>query len=298
MSAWAAGPGAALGTALLAAAVLVWPAAPARARTATLLRPAGSGRAGRGTPPARPGRPVVVLAAAAVGGLAAGIGGVVAAAAVAATAAARLRSRRERRTGGHVEAGLVQALGLVVAELRAGGHPAAAVEAAASEAAASGSAATGSAAGGHLPGRDGEVARVLSAAAAAARLGGDVPDVLRRGGAPGIARWLGRVADAWALADRNGVPLAELLDAVRVDVEERARFAAEVEARLAGPRATAAVLAGLPLLGVLLGQAVGADPLGVLLGGGVGQVLLVVGSGLGCAGVLWSARIVDGAVPS
>ena len=83
-----------------------------------------------------------------------------------------------------------------------------------------------------------------------------------------------------------------------MDVDSRTRFAAEVDARLAGPRATATVLAGLPVLGLLLGQAIGADPMRVLAGTAVGQTLLVVGTGLACAGVLWSARIVSAAVPS
>jgi tight adherence protein B len=101
---------------------------------------------------------------------------------------------------------------------------------------------------------------------------------------------------AWSLADRYGIPLADLLDAVRSDTEQRVRFAAEVQARLAGPRATAAVLAGLPLLGLVLGHAVGAAPLRVLSETSAGQGLLVIGTGLVCAGVLWSARLMSGAV--
>jgi tight adherence protein B len=60
---------------------------------------------------------------------------------------------------------------------------------------------------------------------------------------------------------------------------------------MAGARATAAILAGLPLLGVLLGQLIGARPLNFLLSGQVGGWLLVVGSTLACAGLLWSDRI-------
>jgi tight adherence protein B len=110
--------------------------------------------------------------------------------------------------------------------------------------------------------------------------------------------WLDRLAVAWSLADRYGIPLADLLDAVRSDTEQRVRFAAEVRARLAGPKATAAVLAGLPLLGLVLGHAVGAAPLRVLSATSAGQGLLVVGTGLACAGILWSARLMSGAVPA
>jgi tight adherence protein B len=53
------------------------------------------------------------------------------------------------------------------------------------------------------------------------------------------------------------------------------------------------VLAGLPVLGLLLGQAVGADPWHVLTAHAAGQLLLVVGTGLVCAGLAWSARLVN-----
>jgi tight adherence protein B len=65
---------------------------------------------------------------------------------------------------------------------------------------------------------------------------------------------------------------------------------------MAGPRASAAVLAGLPAVGLLLGEAMGVQPLRVLSTTGTGQTLLVVGTGLLCAGVLWSARLTDRAV--
>ncbi|MGH3756054.1 MAG: type II secretion system F family protein, partial [Pseudonocardiaceae bacterium] len=169
-------------------------------------------------------------------------------------------------------------LGVLVAELRAGAHPSAAAAAAADGPA--------------------DVTRALSAAAAAARLGGDVPAVLRSAGPVHLRSWLGRLAEAWSVADRYGIPLADLLDAVRSDTEQRVRLAAEIQARLAGPRATAAVLAGLPLLGLALGQAVGAAPVRVLSNTPAGQGLLVVGTGLACAGVLWSARLVSRAAPA
>ena len=56
-----------------------------------------------------------------------------------------------------------------------------------------------------------------------------------------------------------------------------------------------ALLIGV-LIGLLLGQAVGAAPMRVLAGTVAGQLLLVAGSGLVCAGLAWSARIVGKAV--
>lgn len=220
---------------------------------------------------------LLVALAAGLGALLAGPGGGLAAAMAGSTATLRWRAGRERRAGAAAATGLADALAVLVAELRAGAHPAAAAKAAALD--------------GHPAAR-----RALNAAAAAARLGGDVPAVLRSACSAPLCSWLGRVADAWSLADRHGIPLADLLDAVRADTEQRVRFAAEVQARLAGPRATAAVLAGLPLLGLALGHAMGAAPLRVLGATAAGGVLLVVGTALGCAGVLWSARLMNGAV--
>lgn len=87
--------------------------------------------------------------------------------------------------------------------------------------------------------------------------------------------------------------MAALIRTAQRDIVERQRFTARVEAGLAGARATAAILAGLPLLGVFLGELVGAHPVGFLLGGGVGGWLLVVGTTLVCVGLVWADRITD-----
>jgi tight adherence protein B len=60
---------------------------------------------------------------------------------------------------------------------------------------------------------------------------------------------------------------------------------------MTGARTTAAVLAGLPLLGIGLGELIGAEPVRFLLSRGVGGWLLVIGASLACAGLLWSDRI-------
>ncbi len=71
----------------------------------------------------------------------------------------------------------------------------------------------------------------------------------------------------------------------------RNRFRQRTEAGLAGARATATVLAGLPVLGIGLGELMGAAPLQVLFGGGAGGVMLVVGTGLVALGLLWTDKI-------
>jgi tight adherence protein B len=129
---------------------------------------------------------------------------------------------------------------------------------------------------------------------AAARFGGDVPGALasaaRQPGAEGL---LG-LAACWRVAVDQGAGLAAGLDrlegALRADRDQRA----DLRAQLAGARATAVMLAGLPVLGLLLGAAMGADPLRVLLHSGAGLGCLVVGGLLEGLGLWWAMRIVRG----
>ncbi|MBF0687048.1 MAG: type II secretion system F family protein [Cellulomonas sp.] len=89
------------------------------------------------------------------------------------------------------------------------------------------------------------------------------------------------------VAAETGAPLADVLehlaDAVAADAEQ----AGELAAALAGPRATARVLTSLPVLGLLVGSAMGARPWQVLTDGGLGSALGVTGVALVLAGRAW-----------
>ncbi|MFF7948720.1 type II secretion system F family protein [Streptomyces griseorubiginosus] len=130
---------------------------------------------------------------------------------------------------------------------------------------------------------------------AAARFGGDVPGALaaaaRRPGAEGL---LG-LAACWRVAVDQGAGLAAGLDrlegALRAERDQRA----DLRAQLAGARSTAWMLAALPVLGLGLGAALGADPLRVLLHSGAGLGCLAVGGVLEGVGTWWAMRIVRGA---
>lgn len=251
----------------LALAVLVAPQRP-RSR---LPQPASVSRSTR-----RALVPLLLLLGLTVGAGLLPIGAVVAATVVAGTfLVRRRRSLRSRQRAAEIGA-LNAALEIVAGELRAGAHPVTAIEAAADEV-------------------DRSVAVPLRAVAARARLGADVSAGLTVAavGSASPPSWE-RLAVVWRLAESHGLTMAVLMTAAHRDVAERQRFSARVTAAMAGARATAAVLAGLPLLGLGLGQLIGAEPLRLLLSPGVGGWLLAVGVTLACCGLLWSDRIVDG----
>ena len=113
---------------------------------------------------------------------------------------------------------------------------------------------------------------------------------------PFLREALGRIAAAVRLSGRTGCSLAAVAGAVEDDLRARHRQRLELRAATAAPRASAALLAGLPLVGLAMGSGVGADPWGVLTGTGTGQVLLVAGVALEAAGLAWSARLIANAL--
>ncbi|WP_179210950.1 type II secretion system F family protein [Cellulomonas iranensis] len=98
------------------------------------------------------------------------------------------------------------------------------------------------------------------------------------------------------VAAETGAPLADVLadlaDAVAADAEQ----SADLAAALAGPRATGRVLVLLPVLGLLVGAAIGARPWAVLTGGGVGSALGAAGLVLAAAGHAWVRALLRRAV--
>jgi tight adherence protein B len=251
----------------LSTAVLI--PAPARRRLTPRASPAR--RARRRVPP--------VAAAGCVAAAAAVVLPVttsLAAAVLAATTAVRHRRRTRRRRGTDEARAIETALDVLVGELRAGAHPVRAFDMAAAET------------------DQAFVAAGLRAVAARARLGADVPaglrSVARASSLP--AQWE-RLAVYWELSCAHGLAISTLMHAAQCDITERQRFSTRVNSGLAGARTSAAILAALPVLGVLLGQLIGAEPVRFLLSG-PGGGLLVAGVTLACAGLLWSDRITGG----
>lgn len=94
------------------------------------------------------------------------------------------------------------------------------------------------------------------------------------------------------VAAQVGAPLAPVLDTVARSLVAAQLAADERAAALAGPRTTARLLSWLPVAGLGLGFALGADPVGVLLGGGLGSLLLLGGVGLTAVGRRWTVSLV------
>jgi tight adherence protein B len=93
------------------------------------------------------------------------------------------------------------------------------------------------------------------------------------------------------LAERTGAPLADLLERVEADARAADRAARTAAAQAAGARATAWLLAALPLGGVALGYGIGVDPLRVLLHTPVGAGCAVAAVLLQVAGLAWADRL-------
>lgn len=113
-----------------------------------------------------------------------------------------------------------------------------------------------------------------------------------RAGATAQLRWL---AVAWDVVERTGAPAAAVLDELAGGLRAEATAAAERDAALAGPKATATVLAALPPAALALGALAGADPVRALLGSTAGRVSLMLGLTSWALGRWWTRRLLAAA---
>lgn len=103
---------------------------------------------------------------------------------------------------------------------------------------------------------------------------------------------VGAIRAAAEVGRELGAPPAAVLERVADGVRDEADAAAQRQAALAGPRATARLLAWLPVVGLGLGAALGAEPWVVLVDGRGGTGLLGAGVVLVLAGRAWTRRLV------
>ncbi|MFJ7593094.1 type II secretion system F family protein [Streptomyces sp. NPDC097617] len=186
----------------------------------------------------------------------------------------RVRTRERARAARAAE--VVALCGAVVGELRAGAQPGQALTAAMRRTAVG-------------PGAPGAVETGVLAAAA---FGGDVPGALRQAARESGAEGLAGMAACWRVSVDGGAGLAVGLERLEGALRAERDRQESLRAQLAGARSTVVVLALLPLVGLLIGTGLGADPLRVLLHTPMGWGCLVAGGVLEALGLLWCRRIV------
>lgn len=137
---------------------------------------------------------------------------------------------------------------------------------------------------------------LLAPAAEAGALGGDLPRTLRELAERPGASELRLVGAAWEVAHRTGSGLAEALDRVAATVRADRATRRVVESELASARATARLVAALPVLVLLLGAGAGTSPWTFLVATPIGWACLAGGLALGLTGLWWIERIAAGVV--
>ncbi|MER6387502.1 type II secretion system F family protein [Streptomyces sp. NPDC001523] len=187
-----------------------------------------------------------------------------------------LRGRDRERSRGARAADVIALCGVTVGELRAGAQPGQALGAALRR--------TASGAGG--------LGAVEAGVLAAAAFGGDVARALREASREPGAEGLAGMAACWRVSVDGGAGLAAGLDRLEGALRAERDREESLRAQLAGARSTAVVLALLPLVGLVIGTGLGADPLAVLLHTPMGWGCLVAGAVLEALGMVWCRRIV------
>lgn len=128
----------------------------------------------------------------------------------------------------------------------------------------------------------------------AQRLGGDVVAAFRVASAADGCTDLRLVGAAWAVTQQSGAGLARALTRVSGLLAAEAATRRVVRAELASARATARLLALLPVFALLMGRGIGGDPFGFLFATPAGLGCLAGGLALGFAGLWWIEAIADG----
>ncbi|MEV4251864.1 type II secretion system F family protein [Spirillospora sp. NPDC049652] len=96
------------------------------------------------------------------------------------------------------------------------------------------------------------------------------------------------LAATWRLGAERGGTLATVLDGLAAALRDEETQRQEIAVHLAAPRATARLLAVLPLLGLAMAAALGTNPLPFLLTTGPGLACLASALALDATGLWWT----------
>lgn len=160
---------------------------------------------------------------------------------------------------------VIQALGALAAELEAGQPPGAALV------------------------RAGGRPTVWPVTQTAVRMAGDVVEALGVDAQEHAV--LRQLAACWQVGAETGAGLAASVGRLAATARAAEDVRVDLEGQLAGPRATARMLALLPLVGIGFGMMLGSDPLAWLLGTTPGRLCLLAGAVLTMVGTFWTGRI-------
>lgn len=178
-----------------------------------------------------------------------------------------IRMSRRRRAAEERSVRVLEACGVLTAELAAGQPPVTALREAA----------------GQWP--------HLGPAAEAAALGADVPAALRSLSDEPGAGDLALVGAAWQVAHRTGQGLTGALTVVMEDLRSLRETRRVIASELASARATARLVAFLPAPTLAMGGGAGGDPVGFLWHQPLGWACAAAGLGLLVAGLAWIEAI-------
>ena len=136
-----------------------------------------------------------------------------------------------------------------------------------------------------------EVWPALAPVATSHALGGDVAGAMHRLSAEPGAEGLRLAAAAWQVSHRTGRGLADALARVADGLRATRATDRVVQGELASARATARLVAALPLLTMAMATGAGADPVTFLIASPLGLGCLAGGLALGFSGLAWIDRL-------
>jgi tight adherence protein B len=123
----------------------------------------------------------------------------------------------------------------------------------------------------------------------------DLADILLHASSQPGTEGLRLLAACWRIGAERGATFAAVVDGLAATLRDEQAQRDEIRGQLAGPRATARLLFGLPALGLAMAVGFGGHPIAFLLTTIPGAVCLVLGCGLDLLGLWWTSRIATAA---